>query len=490
MNFVRYFSILSLLVSVGTGNLNAEGIQRLNTGIQIPVYLFVIPTEVEPNNTSLEANTLDLNSSISGDINNVDDYYDYFEVTLQSDGQIAFSLFPLASLDGYLDLYDQNGVSFLRSSQQTGVGVTDLLTFENLKAGTYFIRVGGGGNGSYSLSNTFTATAIPNGNDTEPNDNQAESKLISINGSTTGHMGYWGDGAVDYYDYYSFTTPFDGKISFVLVPEITLDGYLDLYDQNGSSFLRSSLQTGIGVTDSLNFEKLKTGTYFIRVGGGGWGSYTLNNVFTPTAIPNGNDAKPNGTFEEAIPITNGISTTGHIGFWGNGSVDDYDCFSFSVSQKSNITINAIPESSLDIVFDLFTANGNTFIVSGINAGMGIADSLVYEDLEAGSYFIRISGGGYGSYTLTLSVKESGLSVENSLKDQLKIIPDRKSGILMINNVTSSDLTSVEIVDVSGKTIMKEKLFSTNIQIDFSGKQGLFLVKISTGKTVLVRKVLF
>jgi hypothetical protein len=275
-----------------------------------------------------------------------------------------------------------------------------------------------------------------------------------------------------------------------LVPENTLDGYLELYDQNSYSFLRSSLQTGIGVTDLLVFENLKAGTYFIRVAGGGYGSYTLNNDFTPTAIPNGNDAEPNGNYYEASLIADGSSATGHIGFWGNGSVDDFDWFSFSLSKKSDITIKAIPESSLDIVFDIYNANGNTFIVSGINSGTGLTDSLLYEDLEAGSYYIRISGGGYGSYTLTLSTKESGLSVENSMKDQLKIIPDRTSSILNIKNAPFSGFTTVEIVDNSGKIIMKEKLINSNNQIDFSGRKGLFLVKVTIGKTILVRKVVF
>jgi hypothetical protein len=489
MKFGKSLSILTLLAFIGVGNIIAMSNENSISGIQLPDNKLVIPAENEPNNTSSTANTLDLNGSIAGAINNVDDFYDFFKVTLPNDGKISFSLNPGALPGGYLDLYDQNGYNFLKQSIQTGDASADILTYENLKAGTYFIRVGGGGEGSYVLSDIFTATAIPSGNDAEPDDKQSESVAMNINSSMTGHLGFWGNGEVDNYDYFSFTTSYDGKIAFALVPEITLDGYLDLYDQNGYSFLRRSLQTGVGISDSLIYENLQAGTYFIRVGGGGYGSYTLNNIFTPTSIPTGNDVEPNNSYSQAISISNGLSLTGHIGFWGNGSVDDYDYYSFTLSKKSNITIKANPESSLDVVFDIYTSGGN-YIVSGINAGIGLTDSLFYQSLEAGTYFIRISGGGYGSYTLSLSVMESGLSVENSIMNQLIIIADRERNILNINNISTSNISSVEIIDICGKIVLKEKLFNTNNQINFSGRNGLFLVKVTTGKSILVRRVLF
>jgi len=73
---------------------------------------------------------------------------------------------------------------------------------------------------------------------------------------------------------------------------------------------------------------------------------------------------------------------------------------------------------------------------------------------------------------------------------LEIIPDQERGIIRVNNVPVSDLTSIELVDISGKTILKEKLFNTNNQVDLSGKKGMFLVKVSTGKTIVVRKIVF
>jgi hypothetical protein len=490
MKLINSLSVILSLVFIGASNFLALGNQLTNKSVQSNENLTVIPTETEPNNTSLNANTIELNGSISGTINIDGDYYDYFKVTLPNDGKIEFLLSEGSLTGGYLDLYDQNGYSFLRQSLQTGDPFNDLLTYENLKAGTYYIRISGGGNITYVLTNTFTPTAFAGGNDTEPNDKQTESVTISINGSNTGHMGFWGNGEIDNYDYYAFTTPYDGKIAFAVAPESTLDAYLDLYDQNGYSFLRASIQTGVGITDSLKFENLKAGTYFVRVGGGGYGSYTLSNIFTPTAIPNGNDIEPNGTYSEAFQISSGISTTGHIGYWGNGSIDDYDWFTFSTPAKGTINLKSIPESTLDIYFDLYTANGNTFLRTSSNSGFGQTDTLFYEDLEAGTYYIRIAGGGYGSYTLNYSFKEAGVSVDNSIFKQLKIMPDVKRGILMINNINPSCITSVEIVDRSGKTILRERLANTNNQIDFSGRKGLFLIKVSSKSETRTSKVVF
>jgi hypothetical protein len=614
MNFVRSLSILALMALAGAVNTVILGNDCTNSVIKSVNILKVVPTDNEPNNTSLEANDMGLDGSISGTINNVDDYYDFYRFTTPYDGKIEFTIVPGTSLDAYLDLYDQDGTSFLAYSMQTGVGVTDTLIYRNLKAGTYFIRVAGGGTGAYSLSNEFIPTAIPNGNDAEPNDTQAEFVPIDYNIPITGHLGYFGNGTVDYYDFYSFTIPFDGEMSFTLVPENTLDGYIDLYDQDGtsflmysvqtgvgvndtlvygnlkagtyfimiggggygsytlnslfsatsipkgndiepndtqtqsvsigldgsntghlgfsgnqetdyydyysfttpvdgkilftlvqdhtldafidlfdqdgSSFLRSSTQTGVGVTDSLVFSYLKAGTYFILISGGGYGSYTLNNGFTPTAIPNGNDNEPNGTYTEAISLNINGSKTGHLNYFGNGSIDNYDFYSFSIPAKGKIAATLVPENTLDAYIDLYNQDGATFLRNSTQTGVGVTDTLIYEDLNAGTYFIGIGGSGFGSYTLNLSFTEGGVSVENSMNNQLKIIPDIKRGILTINNVPSSDLTSVEIVDLSGKIIMKEKLFNTNNQISFSGKSGLFLVKISSGKSILIRKVIF
>jgi hypothetical protein len=254
--------------------------------------------------------------------------------------------------------------------------------------------------------------------------------------------------------------------------------------------LRYSTQTGVGVTDSLVYSNLKAGTYFMMIGGGGYGSYTLNNVFTPTAIPNGNDTEPNDNYNQANSISINGSRTGHLYFFGNGSGDYYDFFSFTIPSKGNIKLKIAPEITLDPFIDLYDQNGETLLRYSSQSGFGVNDSLSYDDLIAGTYFIGVGGMGYGSYTLSLSFTEGGVSVANPMNNQLKIIPDIKSGILMINNVPSSELTLVEIVDVSGKTIMKEKLFNTNNQINFSGKKGLFLIKVSTGKTMLVRKVVF
>jgi len=476
-------------IRIGGGGYGSYTLNNVFTATSIPK-----GNDIEPNDTQAESVSMNINSSVTGHLyffgNGTADYYDYYSFTNPSDGKIAFKLSPENTLDGFIDLYDQNGTSFLRYSIQTGIGVNDTLIYENLKAGTYFIGIGGSGYGSYTLNNAFTPTKFPDGNDAEPNDTQTESVSMNINSSVTGHLNYFGNGTADYSDFYSFTNPSDGKIAFILIPENMLDGSINLYDQNGTSFLRYSIQTGIGVNDTLIYENLKAGTYFIDIGGSGYGSYTLNNAFTPTSIPNGNDIEPNGTSTEANSININSPKTGHINYFGNGSIDNYDFYSFSIPAKGKITSTLVPENTLDAYIDLYDQNGTTFLRYSSQTGSGVTDTLIYDNLDAGTYYIGIGGIGYGSYTLNLSFTESGLSVENPLSDQVKIIPDIRNGILVIDNVPDLDLRSVEIIDVSGKTIMKEKLFNTNNQVYFSGKKGLFLVKVSTGKKIIVRKIVF
>ncbi|HNW50638.1 MAG TPA: T9SS type A sorting domain-containing protein [Prolixibacteraceae bacterium] len=453
----------------------------------------VYSSDVEPNDTQAESVSIGLNGAINGHLqfwgNGSMDYYDYYSFTTIVDGKISFAVVPGTTLDAYLDLYDQNGYSYMRGSYETGQGITDSLIFENLKAGTYFIRVGGGGYGSYTLNNLFTPTDIPNGNDAEPNDTQEQSVTISMNSSATGHLYYFGNGTYDYYDYYSFTTPSDGKIAFALIPQNTLDAYLDLYDQNGYSYLQGSVEVGLGVSDSLIYENLKAGTYYIRVGGGGFGSYTLKNTFTATAIPNGNDTEPDDTPAQANPLTINGSTTGHINYYGNGSLDYYDWFTFSTSAKGTLTIRAVPEPSLDSYLDLFSADGNRFFATSYEAGMGKTDTLIYQELEADSYGVRISGGGYGSYTIFLSFQNT-VGVNEWICDKPVIIADVQKGILTVNNIMEPRNCSVEVYDMMGRQMLKEKLNNPDNPIEFNGKRGIFLVKVSSPQGVYLSKVAF
>jgi len=474
---------------IGGGGYGSYTLNNVFTATSIPK-----GNDVEPNDVQAESFQIGIDVPTTGHLgflgNGATDLTDFFSFTIPFDGKMTFTLIPENTLDGYIDLYDQDGASFLMSSMQTGVGVNDTLNYGNLKAGTYYIRIGGGGYGSYTLNNVFTATSIPNGNDVEPNDIQTESLPIGLDGSNTGHLGYFGNQMADYYDFYSFTTPVDGKILFTLVQDNTIDAYMDLLDQDGINFLRVSSETGLGVTDSLVFSNLKAGTYFIRIGGGGYGSYSLNNYFTPTAIPNGNDAEPNETYAEANSLNINNSKTGHINYFGNGTLDYYDFYTFSISAKGKITAILTPENTLDAYIDLYDQNGTTFLRFSTQTGTGIADTLIYEDLNAGSYFIGIGGSGYGSYTLNLSFTENVVSVENPIKNQVTIVPNFNNKIISINNIPASDVTSIEIIDVSGRIILRERLFNTNNQINFSGKRGLFLVKVSSGKTKVVRKVVF
>jgi hypothetical protein len=467
VNFLLLLAILLAVVIQSLGNLNS------------------VPVESEDNNTSAKANTIETGGAITGSINNIDDYYDYFTFTIPSDGQIEFEVVPSSTLDAYLDLYDWNGESFMRTSYQHGDGVMDTLAFENLKAGTYFIRVAGGGQGSYTLSNMFTPTSISGGNDAEPNNLPNQAVAVVPNNAVTGHLNFFGDGSTDFYDYYTVTLSSDGQLSFVIIPESTLDAYLDLYDWNGESFLRTSTETGTGINDTLIFENLKAGTYYLRIGGGGYGSYTLKNVFSPTAIPDGNDIEPNDSYGQAIALMSGSPKTGHVNYFGDGSMDYYDWYSFSFSEKSDVVIRLVPEQTLDGYVELFNAN-TQFLGKSTDEGNGQTDTFSSEELEAGTYYVKVGGEGYGSYTLTVSIDKKVSS--NHIESKPLAIFSDQNGRIIINNVDLTNTTVLEIYNLDGKRLLKEQLSNTTNSIAFTEKPGLYIVRVGSVMGNVSRKV--
>ena len=207
-------------------------------------------TESEPNNTINECNTIVLNQTLTGQIGVSSDWYDWLKVVTPSDGELAFVGLPSAELNLFMTLFDTDGSTVLSYGKNGASGENDTLIYNNLSAGTYYLLLSQVGGGSYTLKNVFTPSPLEN--DAEPNNSIDQSLTLLANSSVTGHIGYYGNKSKDLYDWYKIDVATNDEITFVGVPEQSLNLFLTLYNTNGSTVLTYGKNGQQGENDTLS----------------------------------------------------------------------------------------------------------------------------------------------------------------------------------------------------------------------------------------------
>lgn len=117
--------------------------------------------ESEPNNSSGEANTFALNSTITGQVGLSGDNEDWYKLTTTKYGCMTLIGDPESALDFYITFYAADGTTQLKQSSSTnGTGINDTLIFNNFNAGSYYIVIvqNNSTSGTYTLNNIFTET--------------------------------------------------------------------------------------------------------------------------------------------------------------------------------------------------------------------------------------------------------------------------------------------------------------------------------------------
>ncbi len=471
-------------------------------------------SETEPNNTRAQANNLALNGSKSGALNVAGDV-DWYKVTTTSDGQLNIAFNNTGNQDlKVVTLYDKDGVTALNSSG-IGNGIGGFNT-DGLAAGTFYVEVSGRlgeETGAYTLSNTLVIAA--KANDIEPNGTYAQALKLNLDDSTTGHLGYYYNHQRDTTDWYKITTNADGKL------DITFDNTYQndlktviLFDTTGSPELTgTSVGNGIG---GLSYDGLAAGTYYIEITGGAMGSY---NDFGPYTLkdslevsPKPNDKEPNNIISKAERLALNGSTTGHLGYYYNHQKDSTDWY--------KVTTNV--DGKLDIIFDntyqndaksviLFDTTGTPQLTSA-NVGNGIG-GFSYDGLAAGTYYIEITGGNFGPYTLKDSLevaakKNDKEPNDNFSKADILAVNDSATGHygyyfysrrdtsdwykiniisrgklkLVLDNSGNADLVTLNLYDASGTTLIQGANIGDGIgEIETDTlSTGIYYVQITGG----------
>ena len=330
----------------------------------------------------------------------------WFKFTATGDGYIDLTCKPSSGLSlRYITLYSlynnntmQRGATWVGSESKT-------LRVNNLAAGTYYVKVErDNGQGSFSLSCSFTLTDNSYLDDGEPNNNFSQSKTLSINGSRTGHIGYfyWND--TDNEDWFNVTVPEDGTIELTCTPAQGLSmRYITLYSlSNNATKQRGAAWVG-AVGTTLVIKNVAKGKYYVKVErDSGEGGYTISSKFTPTSKTHADDGEPNNNFSQSKTLPINGSITGHIGYLYWDDTDKEDWYNITVPEDGTIELTCTPANGLSMRYiTLYSlANNETKQRGAIWVGAQGA-TLTVNDLAKGKYYVKVErDSGEGGYTIS------------------------------------------------------------------------------------------
>lgn len=397
-----------------------------------------VRADTEPNNTFAEADSIGLNSNISGTLDfSLGDINDYYKVYLSGNGNVTVDAHFGDGLSGRVLIYNPSE-AFLASGPVTADSTqltADCIGSEYL----YVIINRWTGTGDYTFS--VSLQSLTNANDQEPNNTIAEVQTaLSENQTTTGQLGYVNNGTTDSNDFFEYENPRNGTVTFSAEGFETLNYQLFLYRQNGT--LLESISPGTGELE-LNAACLAAGTYIGRVSHwSGCGSYSVS--FTTSTLADANDQESNNNISEVqLTLQEAESTTGQLGHVSDlGVLDGTDYFAYNNPRNGSITLSA--EGSENLSYQLFLYRPNGTLVESLGPGSG-ERTLSSTCLAAGTYIGRINQwSGCGSYSLSFSTSTlpdaNDLEPNNNISEVQITLQEEETFTGQLGHVSDSGVT--------------------------------------------------
>ena len=291
---------------------------------------------------------------------------DYFRVDVGRGSTLAVHTSGGADTFGRLE--DVNG-AVLSSNDDGGTG-TNFRIERHVPAGTYYIRVAGGGStGSYTLHVRVIGPGDQHG------DTRQTATRVALGSDTPGAM------TANDVDWFRIDVSQAGTLDVHTSGQLDTFGHLE--DAGGALL---TVQPGGGAGG--NFRILHTvtaGTYYVRVTeerAGTASDYTLHVRFAA--------AEDHGdTRADATSVAIGSTTLGEL------TAADTDYFRISVAQAGTLEVST--SGSTDTVGRLEDAGG-TVLATDDDGGAG-SNFRLERRVPAGTYYVRVTGGGTGRYAM-------------------------------------------------------------------------------------------
>lgn len=337
--------------------------------------------ESEPNDTWNQADAITLGATGTGTAG-VSQNQDWWRVTSTEDGKLTVNWTATNSLYVYCQVYDTLGSLQFASNYTNGSSVINV---DGLTAGTYYIKFFAYFSNeapNYSFVATFTTPL--QANDVEQNGTRALAKTLPLNGSKTGHIGYYYNNLDDTLDWYKVTTNLDGKLNFTITSHNGQNVYAELFDNNGTTNFGGNYTT---TTATYSADGLSAGTYYIRIRtyyNSEFAPYTISN--TLTLPPVANDIEPNGTYQQALTINLDDTIKGHIGYYYNFLDDTLDWYKVTTTLDGKINFYMQSLNGQNVYLNLYDGNGALLLGGNYTSSAGTWE---VDGLAAGTYYFRV-----------------------------------------------------------------------------------------------------
>lgn len=364
-------------------------------------------SESESNDTYSTADTLSLNSTISGKMGTSSDV-DFYKITASANGKLTIS-FKHTYVDNYyvywkVWVYYFSGGELKELSYKQINGTSnekiDFPVVGTVSSGVYYVKVstsyGATCDYSYSITNSFSSTDYY---EKELNNSYATATVMSTDKEYGGYMNSTGDS-----DFYKITAPSNGKLS-ISFNHTYVDNYyvywkVWIYYYSGGSYNELSYKQINGTSnEKVDFPTIGTvssGVYYIKVTTAYDATcehyYSIKNTFSST---NYYEKEINNSYATA---TN-ISLNNAYGGYMNKS-DDSDFYKFTLSSNSTITVNFnhtyINDYYVYWKVWVYSYSGGAYTevaYKQISGSDNESYSLINkQSLSSGTYYLKISTG--------------------------------------------------------------------------------------------------
>ncbi len=387
-------------------------------------------TEVEPNDNFAQANLLPVTITMTGVTCGFPEK-DYFMIILPQDGTlrintsisandpnpvaVAFSLFA-KNQNPFGDKYPQVGAN--------STAKTDSLFWGCLSADTMYVEVFTNSIIGYCYSYTFSYTVLPPSytNDTEPNNTFAQALPLAVSTISSGHLGFSNNpGSHIDEDFYRIILPTDGVIRVITSIDHTSDPNnllnISLFSKTGNPFNDQYPGTGTygnAKEDTVYWGCLSADTMYLKlfisdVNDCGFSYHIRYDVLTPVFS---NDAEPNNTFAQALPLVYNAEMQGHLGYGNNpGSHLDEDLYRVIPPQDGVIAVVVQAEdaagSPTTLNLSLISKNGNQWNDQYPRVGANhtpLTDTLYWGCIASDTFYLRLFIGNVIDCGITYKIK--------------------------------------------------------------------------------------
>lgn len=384
-------------------------------------------SEVEPNNTPAQANTISPGVTVRGTLNPTGDV-DFFAFSANAGERLridvdAQTLTPPSAADTVIELFTSSGKKVAENDDEAPGQLDSLLELTLTETGRFFFSVRdlnnkGGSAFTYQVTVSLIGGGPPGRQvESEPNNTIAQANGVTPDVTVVGTLNPGGD-----MDFFGFDVTSGQAITIEirarsLTPASDADTVITLFDGRGNQLAEND-DFGGSLDSRLDFSATATGRVFLRVRNfspKGGPTYTYEAVITrrgvappPQTI---NEGEPNNSTAQANPISPPVTVRGTINPAGDV---DFFVFDGRRGQQLSVDINAqtlTPPSPLDSVVTLFDSRGNQ-LAENDDADGSLDSRLRFTLPSTGRFVIRIrhfdqKGGPAYIYHAVVTLTEPG-----------------------------------------------------------------------------------